>query len=80
MPLLLRQEDDCKLPYTYKHEIKKFGGFIEKPEWLHFDEETMTYNFDVKAPAEVGVYQITTTATTYQLEHSETFTLTVLSE
>ena len=80
LPLDLTQVNDCQLPYTYSHVVKKNGVLIAQPVWLIWDPTSRTYSYDVTAPADVGAYEITLTATTSQLAHSETFTLTVKSD
>jgi membrane-bound inhibitor of C-type lysozyme len=80
LSLDLTQVNNCQLPYTYTHAVKKNGVVIAQPAWLVWNAATRTYSYDITAPADVGSYEVTITATTSQLAHSETFTLTVKSD
>ena len=65
LPLDLTQVNNCQLPFTYGGEsYKKDGIFTTKPTWLTWDLATRTYSYDITAPAEVGVYEISITAYT----------------
>ena len=73
--------------YTYTQNIEKAGSTVT-PGWSLFDNLTTKFTFTITAPADIGVYSITSIATIPQVDPvtsankfvSNNFTLTVQSD
>jgi hypothetical protein len=50
-------------PFTYTHTFLKAGGPIAQPSWISFASGNLKFSITITAPAEIGVYTITSTAT-----------------
>ena len=50
-------------PFTYTHTFFKAGGPIAQPSWISFNSGNLKFSITIAAPAEIGVYTITSTAT-----------------
>jgi hypothetical protein len=50
-------------PYTYTHSFLKAGLTIAQPSWISFATVNQKFSATITAPADIGVYTITSTAT-----------------
>ena len=51
------------LTFSYTHTFFKAGGPIAQPSWISFNSGNLKFSITIAAPAEIGVYTITSTAT-----------------
>ena len=75
------------IPYTYTHSFVKAGLTITQPSWISFSTVNQKFSATITAPADIGIYTITSTATIPQDDGtgvnrstSYSFTLTVQSD
>ena len=53
----------CNYPFTYTQTFTKNGSSISQPSWITFDSATQKFSMTITAPADVGIYTITSIAT-----------------
>jgi hypothetical protein len=75
------------LPYTYTHSFVKAGLTISQPSWISFSTVNQKFSATITAPADIGIYTITSIATIPQdngmgvnRSTNYSFTLTVQSD
>ena len=87
LPFSVSQTSNCMFPYTYTHSFLKAGLAIAQPSWISFSTLNQKFSATITAPADIGVYTITSIATIPQgngmgvnRSTNYSFTLTVQSD
>ena len=50
-------------PFTYTHTFFKAGGPIAQPSWISFNSGNLKFSITIANLSDIGVYNITSTAT-----------------